>query len=82
MEIQSRRHQGKYDLHLLSVEEQVTVCTHTLRPLRFREQSSMDIDAHCEMVVDQIFAGGTQVHRIPVLELFEKRFGLILRDRR
>ena len=37
----------------------------------------MVVERHCQMVPDQILRGNTEIHRIPVLELFAESFKFI-----
>ena len=54
--------------HLLAVEHQVTIRAHAEGPFFLREYSSVVVDSKCQMVIDEIFARGPDVHRVEIVK--------------
>jgi len=66
--------------HLLPIQHQVTVRSHTEWPVLFREDSRVVINAEGKVVGYEVLAGGTDIEWVEVREGTSESFELVFRD--
>ena len=66
--------------HLLPIQHQVTVRSHTEWPVLFREDSSVVVNAEGEVVGYEVLPRGTDVEWVEVREGTSESFKFVLRD--
>ena len=66
--------------HLLPIQHQMTVRSHTQRPVLFGEEGDVVVDAEGKVVRDEVLAGGTNVEWVEVGEGTSESFERVFRD--
>lgn len=67
--------------HLLSVQHQVSVGSHSLGPVLFAEKGGVDVDTEGQVVRDQVLSRRPDIHRVEVLVVVLELGGLFLFER-
>mmetsp|Transcript_103546 Transcript_103546/g.178432 ORF Transcript_103546/g.178432 Transcript_103546/m.178432 type:complete len:471 (+) Transcript_103546:891-2303(+) len=66
--------------HLLAVNRDVAVAVDALGPKFLGEHGCMVVEAHCQVVLDEVLARHTHVHRVPEQELIPHLLQSVLGD--
>lgn len=67
--------------HLLPIQHQMPIRTHTEGEHLFRKERSVDVEVECQVVGNEIFGRGADVVRVKVGEFVFEGIGFVLGER-